>query len=355
MKAIVYERYGGPDVLHLEDVPDLAPEAGEILIRVRATRVGFGDVYARDFARISPRAFSMPLAFWLPARLAIGLRRPRRRVLGSELSGEVHVVGEAAARFRPGEAVFAYLGQSFGAYAEYVCMRERGMVARMPGNMTFEEAATVPYGAVTALNLLRRVGVQSGRSVLVLGASGGIGSYALQIAKHQGARVTGVCSTPGVEMVRALGADHVIDYTREDFTRNGERYDLIFDVVRKTTFARVRGSLTPTGVYLMASFKTKHLMQMLWTSLRSGQRVICGLSVEKPADLETVRELVEAGALRTVIDRRFPLARAAESHRYAEQPGRRGHVVLTVGAPESGAAAPELAAAQGTPLSEGQP
>jgi NADPH:quinone reductase-like Zn-dependent oxidoreductase len=338
MNAIVYDRYGGPDVLHLEDVAELVPEDDELLIRVRAARVGFGDLYARDFASVSPRAFSMPLALWLPARLAIGVRRPRRRILGSELAGEVNAVGKAVTRFRPGDAVFAYPGQSFGAYAEYLCMREDGMVARMPGNMAFEEAATVPYGAVTALNLLRRVGVGRGQSVLVLGASGGIGSYALQIAKHYGARVTAVCSTPGVEMVRTLGADRVIDYTREDFTRDGERYDLILDVVRKTTFARVRGSLSPTGVHLMASFKTRHLVQMMWTRLRGGQRVVCAMSMDRPADLETVRELVEAGALRTVIDRRFPLEQAAEAHRYAEGHGRRGHVVITVGARSPAAA-----------------
>lgn len=352
MKAIVYMRYGGPEVLHLEDVADPTPEADQILIRVRATRVGFGDLYARDFASVSPREFSMPGVFWLPARLAIGVRRPRRRVLGSELAGEVHAVGKAVTRFRPGDAVFAYPGQSFGAYAEFLCMRERGMVARMPSNMTYEEAATVPYGAVTALNLLRRVHVRNSQSVLVLGASGGIGSYALQIAKQQGARVTAVCSTPGVEMVRALGADRVIDYTREEFTGDGERYDLILDIVRKTTFARVRGSLASTGVYLLASFKTGHLAQMLWTRLRGGQRLICGMSMDRPADLETVCELVETGALRTVIDRRFPLEQAAEAHRYAEQHGRRGHVVITVGAP-SAAAGP--ATELGTPGQTGRP
>jgi NADPH:quinone reductase-like Zn-dependent oxidoreductase len=218
-----------------------------------------------------------------------------------------------------------------GANAEYLCMPENGLVAIKPANMTFEEAAVVPYGAITALNLLRKVNIQRGQKVLINGASGGIGSAAVQLAKHYGAEVTGVCATPRVEFVKALGADKVIDYTKEDFTQNGETYDLIFDIMGKSSFSRCKNSLKPNGRYLLASFKMKQLFQMLWTSIVGDKKVICALSSESPKDLVFIKELVEAGKIKSIIDRCYPWEQIADAHRYVEGGHKRGNVVVTVG------------------------
>ena len=266
MKAIVSTEYGPPDVLHLKEVEKPASGDNQVLIRVYATSVNYGDLVARNFREISPRKFNMPLLFWLLAKISFGLSKPRITILGSELAGEIEAVGRDVKRFKKGDRVFGYPGQTFGAYAEYVCMPENGVLAIKPANMTYEEAAVVPYGAIMALNLLRKVNVQPGQKVLINGASGGIGSAAVQIAKYFGAEVTGVCGTPRLEFVKSLGADKVIDYTREDFTQNGETYDLIFDILGKSPFSKCRRSLKPNGIHLLASFKMKQLFQMLWTS-----------------------------------------------------------------------------------------
>ena len=331
MKAIEYTEYGSPEVLHLTEVTKPAQKDNEILIRVRATSITVGDLWARNFKEISPRNFSMPLLLWLPARMFFGISKPRISILGSEFAGDVEAVGRDVTRFKAGDAVFGYRGQSMGANAEYLCMPEDGMVTIKPINMTYEEAATVPYGALTALNLLRKVNVQAGQKVLIIGASGGIGSAAVQLAKYFGAEVTGVCSTAGLGFVRSLGADKVIDYTREDFSKNGETYDLIFDIVRKSSFVQCKDSLKPGGVYLLASFKMKQLFQMLWTSVRGGMRVVCALSAEKPGDLDFIRELVKAGKFRSIIDKCYPLEQTAEAHRYAEMEGKKGKVAITLG------------------------
>ena len=223
-----------------------------------------------------------------------------------------------------------YLGQRMGAYAEYLCMPEDGMLAIKPANMTYEEAAAVPYGAIMAMSLLERGNIQSGHKVLINGASGGIGSAAVQLAKHYGAEVTGVCGAPRLEYVQALGADHVIDYTQEDFTRNGEVYDLIFDVLGKSSFSRCKNSLTPNGIYLLASFKMKPLFQMIRTKLSGSQKVICAMASEKSEYLDSVRELIEAGQFKSIIDQCYPLEQAAEAHRYAESGRKKGNVVITV-------------------------
>jgi NADPH:quinone reductase-like Zn-dependent oxidoreductase len=330
MKAITLTQFGAPDVLTLTERPKPTPKQNELLIRVRATTVGIGDLWARRFNSISPADFSMAYPLWLAAKMTFGWNRPRISILGAELAGEVEALGQAVTNFRPGDPVFAYRGQALGAYAEYVCIPATGLVAPKPANLTFDEAATVPYGALTALSLLRRADIRPGQRVLIVGASGKIGSFALQLAKHQGAHVTGVCATARVPTVRALGADAVIDYTRETFTGNGQRYDLIFDVARHTSFTVCRTSLTAEGIYLLASFKTPQLWQMWQTSRRPGQRVICALSSETCADLLHVKDLVEAGALKTVVDRRFPLAQAAAAHRYMESGQRTGSVVITV-------------------------
>src|SRR5512147_1956459 len=216
------------------------------------------------------------------------------------MAGEIEAAGKDVKRFKKGDQVFGYPGLSFGAYAEYVCLPENGVLAIKPTNMTYEEAAVVPYGAIMALNLLRKANIQPGQKVLINGASGGMGSAAVQIAKHFGAEVTGVCGTPRLEFVKSLGADHVIDYTKEDFTQNGETYDLIFDILGKGSFSKVKRSLNPNGILLFASFKVKHLLQMLWTSMIGGKKVICALAPGSVKDLHSVKELIEACKLKAV-------------------------------------------------------
>jgi len=334
MKAIVFTEYGSPDVLRLEEIEKPAPKDNEILVRNHATSVNYGDLVARNFKGISPREFNMPFLLWLLAKISFGLKQPKTTVLGSEFSGEIEAIGKDVKRFKAGDKVFGYLGQSMGAYAEYICLPEDGVLAIKPSNMTYEEAAVVPYGAIMALNLLAKVNIHSGQKVLINGASGGIGSAAVQIAKHFGAEVTGVCGTPRLEFVKSLGADKVIDYTKEDFTQSGETYDLIFDVLGKGSFSRSKNSLTQNGRYLLASFKMKQLFQMLWTSMTGGRKVICAIAPGSVEDLHAVKELIEAGKIKAVIDRCFPMERTSEAHRYIEEGYKKGNVVITTG-PES--------------------
>jgi NADPH:quinone reductase-like Zn-dependent oxidoreductase len=331
MKAIIYKEYGSPAVLHLEEVAKPEPKDNEVLIRNHAATVNFGDLMARNFRAISPSQFNMLFMFWLIAKISFGLNRPKNPILGSEFAGEVEVVGSGVTRFKPGDSVFGYLGESMGAYAEYFCMPENGVVAIKPTNMTYEEAAVVPYGAIMALNLLRKVNLQPGQKVLINGASGGIGSAAVQIAKCFGAEVTGVCGTPRLGFVQSLGADHVIDYTAEDFTQNGKTYDLIFDILGKISYGRCKNSLNQTGTLLYASFKMKQLAQMLWTSRSgSGKRVICAIAPGSLEALNSVKELMEAGKIHAIIDRCYPMELAAEAHRYVEEGHRHGNIVITL-------------------------
>lgn len=330
MKAIVCTKYGSPDVLQLKEVEKPVPKDNEILIRIYATSVNYGDLVARNFKDISPLKFNMPLLFWFFAKLYFGFRKPRIKILGSEFAGEIESAGKEVTSFKPGDPVFGYLGQRMGAYAEYLCMPEDGAVAVKPANITDEEAAVVPYGAIMALHLLTKVNVQSGQKVLINGASGSLGSAAVQIAKHLGAEVTGVCGTPRLAWVKSLGADKVIDYTKEDFTRSGETYDLIFDILGKGSFARSKNSLTQNGRYLYASFKLKQLLQMLWTSMTGGKSVVCAIAPGSAEDLLSVKELIEAGKIKVVIDKRFPLEQAAEAHRYVETGHKKGSVVITL-------------------------
>ena len=329
MKAIVFTEYGPPDVLHLADVPKPSPKENEILVKVYATPVNYGDLTARDFAHSQ---FNMPAPLFLPARLAFGWNKPKTNILGSELAGEVEAVGKSVTKVKPGDQVVAYVGMKMGANAEYLCIPESGMVALKPANLSYAEAAALPYGAIMASSLLRKAHLQPGQKVLINGASGGIGSMAVQLAKHHsGAEVTGVCGTPRLDFVRSLGADKVLDYTREDFTQNGETYDVIFDILGKGSFARLKSSLTPNGIYLLASYKMKAVLQMLWTSVtRSQQKVICAFAEEKVQDLVLVKELAEAGKIKGLLDKRFPLEQAAAAHRYAESGQKRGSVVITL-------------------------
>jgi len=331
MKAIVYTEYGPPEVLQLKEVEKPTPKDNEVLIRIYATSVTYGDIMTRNMRKISPRKFTMPMPLWLPIRIMFGFRKPRKKILGAELSGEIESVGKDVKLFRKGDQVFGYRGMNMGAYAEYLCMPEDGVVAIKPANMTYEEAAVVPYGALMALNLLRKVNIQSGQKVLINGASGGIGSAAVQLAKsHFGAEVTGVCSTPRLELVKSLGADKVIDYTKEDFTKSGETYDVIFDILGKSSFSRCKSSLKKNGRYLLASFKMRQLFQMLWTKIKGSKKVICALASEKTEDLIFIKELIEAGKIKAAIDKRYPLEQIAEAHSYVEKGLKKGNVVITI-------------------------
>jgi NADPH:quinone reductase-like Zn-dependent oxidoreductase len=331
MKAIVFTEYGTPDVLKIKDVAKPTPKENEILVKVHATPVNYGDLTARNFANLTSSEFNMPAPLYLPARMSFGWNKPKINILGSELAGEVEAVGKDVTKFKLGDQVFAYLGMNMGANAEYVCIPEEGTVALKPPNLNYEEAATIPYGAIMATSLLGKANIQRGQKVLINGASGGIGSMTVQLAKHFGSDVTGVCGTPRLEFVKSLGADKVIDYTKEDFTQNGETYDLIFDILGRSSFSKLKRSLKPNGIYLLVSFKMKALLQMLWTSITvSKQRVICAFANETAESLVFVKGLVEQGKIKTIIDKCFPMEQAAEAHRYVEQGRKQGNVVITV-------------------------
>lgn len=331
MKAIVFTEYGSPDVLKIKEVAKPTPKDNEILVKVHATPVNYGDLTARNFGNLSSSEFNMPAPLYLPARMSFGWNKPKVNILGSELVGEVEVVGKNVTKFKVGDQVFAYLGMNMGANAEYICIPESGTVALKPANLSYEEAATLPYGAIMATSLLGKANIQRGQKILINGASGGIGSMAVQLAKYFGAEVTGVCGTPRLEFVKSLGADKVIDYTKEDFTQNGETYDLIFDILGRSSFSKLRRSLKPNGIYLLASYKMKALLQMLWTSITgSKQKVICAFANETPESLVFVKKLVEEGKVKTIIDKCFPMEQTAEAHRYVEQGHKQGNVVITI-------------------------
>ncbi|MFK9119314.1 NAD(P)-dependent alcohol dehydrogenase [Peribacillus frigoritolerans] len=322
MKAIVYTKYGPPDVLHLKEVEKPDPKENEILIKVKAATVTMGDIRSRSF--------TVPLSVWLPARIIMGLRRPKKTILGLELSGEVESVGKDVKLFKAGDQIFAASQVGYGAYAEYKCLREDGPVSIKPNNISFEEAAAITIGARTALFYLRKANVQSGQKVLVYGASGSVGSYAVQIAKYFGAKVTGVCSTANVELVKSLGADKVIDYTSEDFSRDGEAYDVIFEAVNKSPFSACMKSLKKDGTYLNVTVPVPGV-RMLWTKLTTGKKLILSQnSPETPEALNFLKELVEAGKLKVIIDRCYAFEELVQAHRYVEKGHKKGNVVITM-------------------------
>lgn len=300
-------------------------------MRVRATSVNFGDTLVRDLRAITPAKFHMPLLFWFFSKLYFGFGKPRVQVLGSEFAGEVEAVGAGVTGFKAGDKVFGYTGPRMGAYAEYMVLPDSGVVAALPDNMTYEEAAAVPYGAVMAWNVLKGLGLGPGRKVLVNGASGGIGPALVQLARnHFGAAVTGVCGPGKTAYVSALGAERVIDYTKEDFAAGGEGYDFIFDILGKADFARCRRALRPGGRCFYISFKMRQVLQMLLSSLLGGKRAVCVLVGESAADLKAVKELIEAGELKAVIDGVHPLEQAAAAHSRAQDPQRQGGVVIRI-------------------------
>ncbi len=324
MKAILHTRYGPPDELQLREVEKPVPKDNEVLIRIHATSVTTTDCNVRNLT-------FLPRYLWLPMRLQFGLREPTTNILGIELAGEIEAVGKDVKRFQTGAQVYGTPEPALGAHAEYICIPEDGVLAEKPANMTYEEAATVTSGGHTALYFIRdQANVQAGQKVLINGASGGVGTFGVQLAKHYGAEVTGVCSSRNVELVKSLGADQVIDYTREDFAQSGETYDVIFDAVSKSSFSRCRGALKKRGVYLATLPKLTVLLQMAWTSRFGDKKVKNGAREATVEDLLFFKELIEAGKLRTVIDRRYPLEQTAEAFRYVEKGHKRGHVVIIV-------------------------
>ena len=317
MRAVVHDRYGPPEVLRIEDVERPVPAEDEVLVRIHATTVNRTDCHRRAAKPFLWRFFS-------------GLLRPKHRVLGGEIAGKIEAVGAAVSEFAVGDHVFGTSGPKLGGHADFLCRVERGVFTQMPDGLSFEDAAAIPDGALNALTCLRRAGLKPGQRIVVYGASGSIGTAGVQLARHFGADVTAVCNTANVELVRSLGADRVLDYTRgEDFTKNGETYDMVFDAVGKLTFRQCKGSLKPGGIYV-ATDGLLNLPLALWTKLIGDKRVALPLPNWKPEDMRFVKGLVEAGAYRAVVDRVCPLEDVVEATRYVETGQKTGNVVLTL-------------------------
>ncbi len=328
MKAIVWTKYGSADGLQLREIATPNPKENEVLIRVHAATVSRADT---EF-----RGLKVPLLFSIALRLYLGFIKPNRiTILGTEFAGEIAATGKDVTRFRPGDQVFGYTGLHMGTYAEYLCLPEKpaglaGVLAEKPVNMTYEEAAAMPFGGLEALHFLRKANIQGGQKVLIVGAGGSIGTSAVQLAKHYGAEVAAVDSTGKLETLRSIGADHVIDYTREDFTKNGQTYDVIFDTIGKSPFSGSLRSLKENGAYLNANPGLLGGIRMRWASKRSSKRIIPWTAGYSTQNMLALKELIEAGAIKAVIDRRYPLEQVAEAHRYVDTGQKRGNVVITV-------------------------
>lgn len=323
MKAVVCTKYGPPEVLQIKDVKKPIPKENELLVRVHATTVSAADYRVRSF--------KVPASFWLPARLMLGLKKPRKSILGMELSGKVEAIGKNVMTFKKEDEVFAATLQSFGAYAEYICIAEDIPIAIKPSTLTYEEAAAIPIGARTAFHYLNTIAeIKSGQKVLIYGASGSVGTYAIQLAKYFGAVVTGVCSASNLEMVKSLGADIVIDYTKSNYSATFETYDIIFVTVDKCPFATCKKALLKNGTYLnigrpMPSF------QMIWASLTTNIKVVVGKNApENSRVLNILKNIIEQGKLKPVIDRNYSLDEIVDAHRYADKGHKKGNVVITV-------------------------
>ncbi len=322
MKAIVYTRYGSPDVLEIKEIAKPVPTAKEILIKTYATTVTSGDWRMRSL--------EMPPGFRLIAPMIFGISKPRQPVLGSELAGEVVAIGAGVTKFKVGDQVFAFSDFRMGCHAEYRCMPEDAGVAMKPNNLDYDEAAALSFGGTTALAFFRKANLQSGEKVLINGASGSVGTAAVQLAKHFGAIVAGVCSTANMEMVRSLGAAQVIDYTKDDFTRGGEAYDVILDAAGTAPFSRSKGSLTESGRLLLVLSGLPDMLQAPWVAMTSRKKVIAGPAAWRTEDLGFLASLAAAGELRPVIDRRYPFEQIAEAHRYVDTGHKKGNVVITL-------------------------
>ena len=321
MKAIVYHRFGPPDVLELAEIPKPTPGNREVLVKVRATTVTAADWRARSL--------EVPPGFGFAARLVFGFSRPRRPILGMELSGDVEAVGKDVRRFKPGDPVFASTGFRMGCYVEYRCLAEDGELAPKPRNLSYEEAAAMTFGGVTALRFFRSAKIRSGDEVLVNGASGACGTAAVQLAKHFGARVTGVCSTANLELVKSIGADRVIDYTKEDFTLSADRYDIIMDTAGTAPYARSERSLKKGGRLLLVLGSLPDMLRAPWVSMTTDKKIIAGAAGEGAEDLRFLSRLAESGRYRPIIDRRYLFEQVVEAHRYVDTGRKRGNVVLT--------------------------
>ena len=322
MKAIVYTEYGPPEVLRLEEVEKPTPKDDEVLIRVCATTVTSAD------SRV--RSLRAPFGFGLILRIIFGLRKPRKTILGRDLAGEVESVGRDVKLFKEGAQVLG-VSNNMGCYAQYVVVPENGMITIKPANMTYNEAAAIPFGALSSLVYLRDFGkIQRGQKVLIYGASGALGTFAVQLAKHFGTEVTGVCSTANVELVKSLGADRVIDYTKEDFTKDGKTYDIIFDTVGKVSFSQCKNSLNPNGRFLMAVAGIPQFLQVLRTLIIGSKKAVAGVATDTKENLIFIKELIEAGKIKPIIDRVYPLEQTARAHLYVDKGHKKGNVVITM-------------------------
>ena len=319
MRAAVHTKYGSPEVLQIKEVEKPVPKDNEVLIKIHATTVTSGDSRMRRADPFAVRFFN-------------GLTGPKKvTILGNELAGVIEAVGKDVKLFKKGDQVFGQAGVTLGTNAEYICLPENGAIAIKPVNLTFEEAATIPFGGSTALHFLRKGNIRSGIKVLIYGASGSLGTAAVQLAKYFGAEVTGVCSTANAELVKSLGADKVVDYTKEDFTKNAQTYDIIFDTIGKSSFSGSLNSLKQNGIYLRAvNISLSPIIRGIWTSKTSNRKVIGGIATELKDNIEFLRKLIEAGKFKPVIDRRYPFEQIADAHRYVDQGHKKGNVVITL-------------------------
>ena len=322
MQAYVCRRYGGPDVVELAEVPKPVPRSHEVLIRIHATTVSAGDWRVRTL--------KVPKGYGLFARLALGFTAPRQPILGTELAGTIESVGTSVTRFKPGDEVFAFPGAKMGCHAQYRAVAEDSGIALKPQNLSFDEAATLSFGGSTGIYFVDKAQIRAGDRVLVIGASGAVGTAVLQLAKHLGASVTGVTSTTNVQLVSSLGADRVIDYTREDFTKGSDRYDVIADTVGATSYARCQHVLNENGRLVVIAGGVPDLLSALWVPMTGSKRVIAGIAEERPEYVRRLAELARTGALRPVIDRRYEFAEMADAHAYVETGRKRGSVVVRV-------------------------
>ena len=317
MKAITFKNYGPPEVLQLIQVAKPIPKDNEVLIRIFATAVNSGDIRLR---KADPWA----------VRLFLGLTKPKINILGGVLSGEIEAIGKNVTKFKVGDEVFGATGMSFGAYADYKCLPEEGILAIKPANISHQQAATIPFGATTALYFLKKAGIKSGQKVLIYGASGAVGSAAVQLAKYFGAEVTGVCSTSNIELVRSLGADKAIDYTKNDFNANGETYDVIFETVNKLSFSASIKSLKKNGTLILGASGLLQQLRGVWTSRTSRQKIISGMIKQNAEGIIFLKELIERGFYKPVVDRTYPLEQMVEAHTYAELGHKSGNVAITL-------------------------
>ena len=322
MKAVICTAYGAPEVLQLREIAKPAPKDNEVLVKIHATAVSSGDVRLRK---------ADPFII----RLIFGFTKPKYPIPGFVLAGEIEAVGKDVIRFKAGDKIYAATDMPTGTYAQYACLADDGVIAKKPENIDFEEAASVPFGGNTALYFLRKANIQAGQNVLIYGASGAVGTAAVQLAKHFGAHVTAVCSGSNLELMKTLGADETIDYTKEDFTCNGKTYDVIFETVGKSSFSKGIKSLTKNGTYLMAAGGLKEMRQGLCASLTSRRKVISGVMSETGEDLVFFRELIESGKFKPVIDRSYPLEQIVQAHAYVDKGHKTGNVVITVGHDDS--------------------